>query len=286
MISYIPSLSYIPSPSSSSLAIGPATLRVYGLMLALGIVAGLILAQHRWVARKGDPEQITLIAVWVVPAGLVGARMYHVLTDWKRYHYDNGWLEAFAIWKGGLGIPGAIAVGMLTGLLVVRNQGINRSSILDAVVPSLPLGQAIGRFGNFFNQELFGLPTNLPWGLQIDVENRPEKYMNEATFHPTFLYEAIWNSILCVVLISLDRRRVLKPGSLFAIYAYGYGLGRLWIEALRVDSASLILGVRVNIWMSLALIIGSLLYLIRSRAFGHQQAKPETQIEAAPETVT
>ena len=245
-------------------------------MLALGIVAGLVLAQGRWAAREGDPDQIIQIAVWVVPAGLIGARMYHVLTDWKRFHYDDGWLEVFAIWKGGLGIPGAIAVGMLAGLLVVRNQGINRSIILDTVVPSLPLGQAIGRFGNFFNQELFGLPTNLPWGLQIDIENRPEKYINEATFHPTFLYEAIWNSLLCVLLILLDRRRILKPGSLFAIYVYGYGLGRLWIEAIRVDSASLILGVRINIWMSLALIIGSLVYLIRSRAFNQKHGQPNS----------
>ena len=264
----------IPSPSSNGLKLGPLELRAYGVMIALGVLAAVWLSQRRWAARGGNPEQISRIAVWAVPAGLIGARAYHVITDWRRFQSD-GWLDALAIWKGGLGIPGGMAAGILVGLWMMRRQQMNRGEVIAAMVPGLPLAQAIGRLGNWFNQELFGSPTDLPWGLEIDEAHRPAQYLDVETFHPTFLYEAVWNLLLCGLLLILDRRRRLasvptlitnprrvhRPGALLAVYILGYGLGRLWIEAIRIDAASLLLGVRINIWMSLVLIAGSVLYL-------------------------
>lgn len=265
----------IPSPSRNGLELGPLELRAYGVMIALGVLAAVWLSQRRWAARGGDPEQISRIALWAVPAGLVGARLYHVITDWRKFQ-SNGWLDVLAIWKGGLGIPGGMAAGILVGLWMVRRQRMNQGELIAAAVPALPLAQAIGRLGNWFNQELFGLPTDLPWGLEIDEAHRPAQYLDVETFHPTFLYEAVWNLLLCVLLVSLDRRRIRhsvptlfteprrvnRPGSLLAVYICGYGLGRLWIEAVRIDPASLVWGVRVNIWMSLVLVAGSAAYLL------------------------
>ena len=268
----------IPSPSRNGLELGPLDLRAYGVMIALGVLAAVWMSQRRWAARGGDPEQISRTALWAVPAGLIGSRLYHVITDWRKFQ-DEGWLEVFAIWNGGLGIPGGMAAGILVGLWMVRRQGMDRGETLAAVVPALPLAQAIGRLGNWFNQELFGSPTDLPWGLEIDQAHRPAQYLDVETFHPTFLYEAVWNLLLCGLLVMLDRsrlrhsaptlvtnpRRTNRPGSLLAVYVLGYGLGRLWIEAVRIDPASLVLGVRVNIWMSLVLIACSALYLLLTR---------------------
>ena len=271
-------ISSIPSPSRNGLELGPLELRAYGVMIALGVLAAVWMSRWRWEARGGDPEQISRIALWAVPAGLIGSRLYHVITDWRKFQ-DEGWLEVLAIWKGGLGIPGGMAAGILVGLWMVRRQGMDRGETLAAVVPALPLAQAIGRLGNWFNQELFGSPTDLPWGLEIDQAHRPAQYLDVETFHPTFLYEAVWNLLLCGLLVLVDRsrlrrgapalvtdpRRVSRPGSILAVYACGYGLGRLWIEAVRIDPASLLLGVRVNIWMSLVLIVVSALYLLMTR---------------------
>lgn len=271
-------LSSIPSPSRNGLELGPLELRAYGVMIALGVLAAVWMSRWRWEARGGDPEQISRIALWAVPAGLIGSRLYHVITDWRKFQ-EEGWLEVFAIWEGGLGIPGGMAAGILVGLWMVRRQGMDRGEALAAAVPALPLAQAIGRLGNWFNQELFGSPTDLPWGLEIAQAHRPAQYLDVETFHPTFLYEAVWNLSLCALLVILDRnrlrrsapslvtdpRRVGRPGSLLAVYVCGYGLGRLWIEAVRIDPASLLLGVRINIWMSLVLIVVSALYLLVTR---------------------
>ena len=271
----------IPSPPRNGLSLGPLELRAYGVLIALGVLAAVWLSRRRWEARGGDPDQISRIALWAVPAGLVGARLYHVITDWKKFQ-SAGWLEVFAIWNGGLGIPGGMAAGIVVGVWMARRQHMNQGEVIAAVVPGLPLAQAIGRLGNWFNQELFGSPTDLPWGLEIDEAHRPVQYLDVETFHPTFLYEAVWNLLLCGLLVVIDRRRVRRavpalvtdprrvsrPGSLLAVYTLGYGLGRLWIEAVRIDPASLLLGVRVNIWMSLVLIVASALYLLwlRGRA--------------------
>jgi prolipoprotein diacylglyceryl transferase len=253
----------IPSPSFNQL--GP--LRMYALAIIAGVFAGVWLARRRWAARGGDPEDMVDIAFWAVPAGLIGARLYHVITDWKTYFGsapDGTWnpVGALEIWKGGLGIPGGIIVGVGVGVFVASRKGIRLGPGLDAVAPALPLAQAIGRLGNWFNQEVFGRPTDLPWGLQIDPQFRPRQYAAFATFHPTFLYEALWNLGLVAVLLLIDRRRALRPGRLFVLYVGGYGLGRLWVESLRSDNASLILGLRVNIWMSLLMIVGAAGFLV------------------------
>ena len=199
----------IPSPPSNGLSLGPLELRAYGVMIALGVLAAVWLSRRRWEARGGDPDQISRIALWAVPAGLIGARLYHVITDWKKFQ-SAGWPEIFAIWNGGLGIPGGMAAGILVGVWMARRQHMNQGEVIAAVVPGLPLAQAIGRLGNWFNQELFGSPTELPWGLEIDVAHRPAQYLDVETFHPTFLYEAVWNLLLCGLLVSIDRRRVRR----------------------------------------------------------------------------
>ncbi|MBQ89894.1 MAG: prolipoprotein diacylglyceryl transferase [Acidimicrobiaceae bacterium] len=243
----------IPSPSSGSFGLGPLEIRGYGIMIALGVVVAVWWSQRRWVARGGTAEQVSTISLWAVPAGLVGARLYHVATDWRRF--QGRWEDVPAVWQGGLGIPGGLAAGVIVGVLVARRQGISMGGVLDAMIPTLPVAQAIGRWGNWFNQELFGRPTDLPWGLRIDAGHRPASHPAAETFHPTFLYEGLWNLALAWVLVRVDRRGILRPGYLVGLWVCGYGLGRLWVESLRIDHASLLAGVRVNVWTSLVAIL-------------------------------
>jgi prolipoprotein diacylglyceryl transferase len=245
----IPRLAAIPAPPGNAIHVGPLQLRAYGLMIALGVLAAVALARHRWVARGGNGDDITALAVWAVPAGLVGARIYHVVTDPELFR--GRWWHVFAVWEGGLGIPGGIAAGVIAGAVVARRRGLPVPQLLDVVAPALPLAQAIGRWGNWFNQELFGRPTTLPWALRVDPSHRPSGYRQFATFHPTFLYESLWNLGLVVVLLVIERRVHLRPGRLFVIYVGGYALGRLWVEDLRIDPANRIAGLRVNEWVSL-----------------------------------
>lgn len=254
-------LGALPSPATSEIVIGPLHLRAYGLAIALGVIAAVALARKRWAALDHDPDEISSLALWAVPAGLVGARLYHVVTDYQRY--EGRWGEAVQIWNGGLGIPGGLLAGTLVGVWYARRHQMPLAELIDAVVPAVPLAQAIGRLGNWFNQELFGQPTNLPWGLEIDAAKRPQGFEEFSTFHPTFLYEAGWNLALCGLLLWLDRRRLLPRGSLLWVYVGGYFTGRLWIESLRIDPASLILGVRVNIWVSVAAVAFSGLVIAR-----------------------
>jgi prolipoprotein diacylglyceryl transferase len=257
-----PLLSSLPSPGSEVLEIGPISLRFYGIMIAVGVLVGVWVAQHRWQRWGGDTDDIVTVAIWAVPAGLVGARLYHVLTDWGDKYDEGRWLEAFKIWQGGLGIPGAILLGAVVGILVARRLVPQWRLMADAAAPAIPIAQAIGRFGNWFNQELYGRPTDLPWALQIDIEKRPVAYVQYETFHPTFLYEGLWNLSLAGFIIWGSSRWVLKPGRWFAVYVLGYGTGRLWVESLRIDEATMIAGLRVNIWMSLVIITGGLLWLL------------------------
>jgi prolipoprotein diacylglyceryl transferase len=244
----------IPSPDSNT--IGP--FRAYGLMIGLGVLAAIEIASRRWKARGGDPNDMWTVAVWAVPAGLIGARLYHVITDWRTYFGDGGRpIEAFYLWQGGLGIPGGIILGTAVGAYVGHRKGMRLPPALDCAAVAFPVAQAIGRIGNYFNQEVFGRPTDLPWGLEIDVANRPARYVDQATFHPTFLYEGLWNLALAGVLILIDRRKAIRPGNLFVLYVGGYALGRLWVESLRSDAASQIFGLRVNTWMSLLAIVGA-----------------------------
>ncbi len=251
----------IPSPSSGAIHIGSLQLRAYGLMIALGAIAAVWLGGRRLEkAGTGTREDMSAVAMWALPAGVIGARLYHVATDWKSFQGD--WLRAFKIWEGGLGIWGGIALGTIVGAWACRRRGVSVGAMLRATTPALPLAQAIGRWGNWWNQELFGRPTTLPWALRIDEPNRPAIYRDIATFHPTFLYESIWTALLCVALIQIDKRFKLRPGRLFAIYVAGYCSARFFLERLRVDPASKVAGLRINEWVSAVGFVVSVAYVV------------------------
>jgi prolipoprotein diacylglyceryl transferase len=278
----IPILASIPSPSDNAIKIGGLELRAYGLAIALGVIAAVWIARRRWAARGGDPDDISRIALWAVLAGLIGARLYHVLTDLDRF--EGRWLHVFAVWEGGLGIPGGLIAGVGTGAFVAHRRGLPVAQLLDVVAPALPVAQAIGRLGNWFNQELFGRPTDLPWGLEIDPAHRPAGYLNVATFHPTFLYEALWNLALAGGLVLWERHHPnSRPGRLFAFYVAGYAVGRAWVEALRIDPAAHLFGVRWNIWMSCIAFVGAVGWLVFDswRARQGEQREP-TEAAAEP----
>lgn len=250
-------LASIPSPSSNALNIGPLSLHMYGIAIAVGVFAGVVIARRRIEAWGGDPEDVTTIAIIAVPAGLIGARVYHVITDWQLYNNDK-WYEAFFIWKGGLGIPGGILFGAVAGIITAKRMHLDWRVLADAAAPAIPISQAIGRIGNWFNQELYGRPTDLPWALEIAD---PAGYPPGTTFHPTFLYEGLWNVGVSILIVVLGRSFILRKGRWFAVYVIGYGLGRLWVESLRIDSANEIFGLRVNTWISLIAIAAGLLWL-------------------------
>ncbi len=270
-------LASIPSPSGKSIGIGPLQLRAYGLAIAVGVLVAVWIAQRRYARRGGDPEALTAIAMWAVPMGLVGARLYHVVTDYQRF--QGRWWRALEVWEGGLGIPGGLLAGVIAGIVVARRRGLDVTTLLDAVAPAIPIAQAIGRLGNWFNQELFGRASDLPWAVRIDPEHRPDGLEHVATYHPTFLYEALWNVALAALLVRLDRTGRLRRGQLFTLYVAGYALGRLWVEALRIDPANEILGLRVNIWTSLvALAVAAAVFALQSR-----RAEPVSGVEVIPE---
>ena len=245
----------IPSPSANSIDIGPFSLNFYGLCIGIGVLVAIYMGQRRWADRGGDPEDIYELAKWAVPAGLIGARAYHLITDWRPI---DVWLK---VWEGGLGIPGGLVAGVLVGVWAARRRGMDLGHAIDAIIPGVPVAQAIGRLGNWFNQEIFGGPTDLPWAVQIDERFRPDGLENEDTFHPAFLYEALWNLALAWVLIRIDRRGVLRKGMILPLYVLGYGIGRFLVEAVRIDPATLILGIRVNHWVSGSAVVLSLLAL-------------------------
>lgn len=254
-------LGSIPSPSSGALSIGPLSIHAYGLMIALGVIAAVWLVGRRLEAsHAGTREDASAMAVWAVIAGVIGARLYHVATDWSLFKHDLGRIPQ--IWRGGLGIPGGILFGALAAMWAFKRRGIEPAVGLSAAAPALALAQAIGRWGNWWNQELFGKATTLPWALRIDTANLPAGYAPGTTFHPTFLYESLWNFALCIVLLRIDRKFKLRPGRLFAMYVVGYATGRFWIEGLRIDPAHTADGLRLNQWV--ALIVGAIaaLYLL------------------------
>ena len=259
-------LSSIPSPDQGVWNIGPVPLRAYALLIIVGIVVAVWWGNKRYVARGGREGTILDVAMWAVPFGIVGGRIYHVLSDWQIYFGPDGrgLGAALRIWDGGLGIWGAVAFGALGAWIGARRLGVPLPPIGDAVAPGIAVAQAIGRLGNWFNQELFGAPTDLPWALEIDPANRPAGYLEVETFHPTFLYESLWLIGMAVVLVWADRRFSMGHGRLFALYVALYCAGRVWIEALRIDDANTILGLRLNIWTSVIVGLGALVYLVIS----------------------
>ena len=248
----------LPSPAQGVWYLGPLPVRAYALCIIIGIVAALWLAERRWVSRGGEPGAVSDVSLWAIPFGLVGGRLYHVVTDPQLYFTDgqNPW-NAFAVWRGGLGIWGAIALGAVGAWIGARRAGVSFSQLTWALAPAIPLAQAIGRWGNWFNQELFGRPTDLPWGLRIDPEHRPIGYEEQTTFHPTFLYESMWNLGVAGLVIWMGARFRLTGGQLFAVYVMAYTAGRSWIEALRIDTVNHVLGLRLNVWTSIAVFVAA-----------------------------
>jgi prolipoprotein diacylglyceryl transferase len=256
-------LASIPSPSKGMVHLGPVPLRGYALCILLGVFAAIVVARRRWVARGGERRLIGDLAVWVVPGGLIGARLYHVATDYQLYTHDPA--GALRIWDGGLGIWGGVAGGALTGLWVARRWHVDFLALADTVAPALPLAQAIGRWGNWFNQELFGRPTSLPWGLRIDAAHRPAGYTGHTTFHPTFLYESLWSLAVVAIVLAVERRVRLRPGRLFAVYVAAYTFGRFWVELLRIDPAHRVGGLRINDWTSVAVFVVAMAFVLTGR---------------------
>lgn len=274
----------LPSPTSATVAIGPLTLTAYGLMIALGVIAGATLAGRRLVnSGAGTRDDMSSIAVWGVIAGIIGARLYHVVTDWSLFSGNLGRIPM--IWKGGLGIPGGLLGGAIGGIYRARRRSVPIPELLTAVAPALPLAQSIGRWGNWWNQELFGRATSLPWALQISDDNLPVGYSAGTTFHPTFLYESLWNVALCLLLIHIGRRMSLRPGRLFAIYLAGYFTGRFWIEGLRIDPASVLAGLRLNQWVAVAVVVASIAFLVIDSRRQRETRPPQSDHATMPAPV-
>ncbi|WP_163552981.1 prolipoprotein diacylglyceryl transferase [Candidatus Frankia alpina] len=269
-------LAAIPSPSRGVVHLGPVPLRAYALMIIIGIVVAVVVTGRRLRARGMDPAIAGEIAYWAVPFGIVGARIYHVLSTPDAYFGDNGHVaDVVKIWNGGLGIWGAIAGGALGAWIAARRLGISLALFADAAAPGIILAQAIGRWGNWFNQELYGKPTTLPWAVRIDPAHRADPGV--ATYQPTFLYEFLWNLVVAGILLFVDRRHRLGRGRLFALYVALYTFGRLWIEMLRIDTADEILGLRVNIWTSAIVCIGAVVALLVVRRPVDPDVSPQEQ---------
>jgi prolipoprotein diacylglyceryl transferase len=270
----------IPSPHSGVIDLGPVTIHMYGLMLLAGIVAAIGLTGVRWThpeawsawvrahgrgdAQPRDWDIIFRVAVWGVAAGIVGARAYHDITSWNEVP-DPKWRGIFAVWQGGLGVWGGIALGVLVGAWIVRRAGYSVSELMDVVAPGLLLAQGIGRIGNWWNQELFGKPTNLPWKLEIDQSHQGGldlKYQGASGYHPTFLYELVWDVAWVGILLVIGRVFRIRPPGLFALYVAVYCFGRFFEELLRVDPAQHIAGLRLNAWVSIVGFVVSTAFFI------------------------
>ncbi|MFL6003870.1 MAG: prolipoprotein diacylglyceryl transferase [Nocardioides sp.] len=273
----------IPSPSDGVWNLGPLPLRGYALCIILGIIAAIWIGERRWVARGGKSGEVSDLAVWAVPFGLVGGRLYHVITDYQLYFGgDNNPVTALYLWRGGLGVWGAIAMGALGVVIGARRKGIKLLPVLDAMAPGVLVAQAIGRWGNWFNQELFGRPTDLPWGLEIDLAHRPVGYVDVQTFHPTFLYEFVWCLAAFFFVVWADRRFRLGHGRVLALYVMAYTLGRGWIEMLRIDDVQLqnVLGLRLNVWTSIVLFTAAAIYFVVA---GRRHPGREEQVYTRPQ---
>lgn len=255
-------LAFIPSPSRGVVELGPIPLRGYAFCIIIGVFVAVWLGNKRWIARGGRPGTVADISVWAVPFGLVGGRLYHVITDYQLYFSEGrDWVDAFKIWEGGLGIWGAIAFGAVGAWIGCRRRGIPLPAWADALAPGIAFAQAIGRWGNWFNQELYGKATDLPWALKI---TSAEDGRVPGTYHPTFLYEFLWCIGVGFLVIWADRRFKLGHGRAFALYVASYCAGRSWIEYMRVDDAHHVLGLRLNVWTAIAVFVLAVVYFVLS----------------------
>lgn len=260
----------IPAPSIRDITLGPLEIRLYALCLLSGVFVAAWLTMRRWRARGGDPDLVFEVTLWSVLAGLVGGRLYHVVTSWDQL--GDEWYAPIAIWEGGLGIWGGVLFGVLAGAYVTHRRGASVLEMMDAAAPGILIAQGIGRLGNYFNQELFGGPTDLPWALEVDPARRPDAYALSETFHPTFLYEMLWNFAGAALIIWAGRRFRIRPPGVFCLYVAVYSLGRIFWEQLRVDPSNEFLGQRINFYVALALFLGALGYFVWDR----RRRGPET----------
>jgi prolipoprotein diacylglyceryl transferase len=277
----------IPSPSSGVWHLGPVPLRAYAFGIIVGALLALWIGERRFIARGGRPGLIGDVAIWAIPFGIVGARIYHVVTDPELYFGEGrDAIDALFIWQGGLGIWGAIAGGAVGAWIACRRYDVRFSAVADALAPGLLVAQAVGRLGNYANQELFGKPTDLPWGLEIGAVHRPPGYEVFATFHPTFLYELLWNLAAAALLIAIDRRVKLTGGRAFALYVMLYTAGRFWIEMLRIDTVNHLGPFRLNVWTSIVLFALATAYLVwtRKKVRDTADAGAEAPASGGPET--
>ncbi len=267
--------STIPSPDQSVWYLGPIPLRAYALCILAGIVFAIWIGERRWQARGGRPGVIIDVSAWMVPFGILGGRIYHVLSSWPTYFGAGGDpVEALMIWRGGLGIWGAVALGGVGAWIGARRAGVRLAPLADSIAPGIVAAQAVGRLGNWFNNELYGRATDLPWGLQVHefdqgagravTDAAGQAVLKAGAYHPTFAYEMLWNLAVCAVLLWADRRWRMGHGRVFALYVLLYTAGRLWIELLRVDEAQIVLGQRLNVWTSVLVGAGALVYLVVS----------------------
>jgi len=268
----------IPSPEWSYFDLGPLRIHAYAICILIGIFAATALTSRRLTKRGGEPGVVLDIILWAVPLGIVGARIFHVLTHPNDYFYDgaNLW-DVFAVWKGGIAIFGALLGGAVGAYIGCRRSGIRFWSFADALAPGMLLAQAMGRLGNWFNHELFGLPTTLPWGLEIEPTNAayPVGLPAGTLFHPTFLYEIVWNLVGVAVILILERRFRLRWGSAFGVYLIWYGVGRSVFESIRVDPSEIFFGLRTNVWAALfAIVIGLVIILVQSRRHTGTELSP------------
>jgi prolipoprotein diacylglyceryl transferase len=268
-------LAFIPAPPTNGFHLGPLFFHFYGLCIAVGVLLAFWLAGRRWVQAGGRPGELEQPGIWAVAAGFLGGRLGYVATHTGDFR--GRWLHVLFIWEGGLALYGGLTLGILTGLWVARRRGLPVLRALDAAIPAIPLAQAFGRWGNYFNQELFGTPTTLPWALEVDPEHRPERYASSATFHPTFLYESLYNLAVVAVLIRVGATRRLRPGSLSLLYLVLYGAGRFLLELLRTDTTFRLFGLSRNAYVSLAVVVGGSVWLFLRERGGRSAAEPRPQ---------
>ena len=259
-------LAFIPSPSEAVWHLGPIPIRAYALALIAGIVAACWITEARLRSRGAPKWAVLDLAVWAVPFGIAGGRLYHVFTSPDAYFGADGdpW-KIVAVWEGGLGVPGAILLGGVGVWCGRRQRKLPLAVVAEAAAPGIPVAQAVGRLGNWFNQELYGKPLEAFWAVEIDIEHRISGYGQYATFHPTFLYEMVWNLGVALVVWGADRKWKFGGGRAFALYVALYGVGRFWIEGLRIDPPEAFAGMRLNQWLSVVIIVGAVVYLLRVR---------------------